>query len=690
MSRFPCSIAWLLLLAAGAAAQTPPSVSTTSLPAASVGVPYTATLTASGGTPPYTWSISGAIPPGLTVFTSGLISGTPTVSGSFTFTAIVNDARLFNAVKTLTLTVSGQTSRLAIVTTSPLPTGVVGQSYQQTLTATSGTPPYQWSAGAGLPAGLSLNASTGEITGTPTADGTFSFTVQVRDTSQNTASSTFSLRITANPLTITTLSPLFNGTVGVAYAQTFSASGGRTPYSWSVLSGDTGGLTLDPSSGTLRGTPQNAGTLSFTIQVTDGAGNRASQQFSITVNPPALSLTASGQMPSGTAGSAYNQPFPVVPTGGTPPYTWSLNGSVPGLDFDSVNVALTGTPSSAGTFPITLQVRDSTGQTASRPFTITIGATALTITTARQLPDVTFNSSVSQQLAGAGGVPPYTWSASGLPAGLAIDSRSGLISGTAIAAGSFSFAVSIADNALNRFSDRFTINILLPATPPVTISGLPAVVTAAQQYPVQISLGAPFPTAITGQALLSFAPDNGPADRTVVFSTGGTTANFTIDAGSTTPVFSQPLMVQTGTVSGTIGISLRLQAGVTDITPSPAPVMSAQLARAAPTVKGVQVSRTASAISIAITGYSTSREVLQIVYAFSAANGQTLQPGASSITVPVETLFTNWFQDGSNAAYGSQFVFTLPFTIQGDPNAVTPVSVTVTNRQGPTTFNITP
>src|SRR5206468_620014 len=122
----------------------------------------------------------------------------------------------------------------------------------------------------------------------------------------------------------------------------------------------------------------------------------------------------------------------------------------------------------------------------------------------------------------------------------------------------------------------------------------------------------------------------------VQFSSGGTVASFTIPAGSTTADVTTA--VQTGTVAGTITVSLRLQAGGIDITPNPAPTATAQIARAAPVIRSVQANRNGNTINLVVTGYSTAREITQAVFAFSAASGQALQPSASSITVDLNTL----------------------------------------------------
>ena len=220
----------------------------------------------------------------------------------------------------------------------------------------------------------------------------------------------------------------------------------------------------------------------------------------------------------------------------------------------------------------------------------------------------------------------------------------------------------------------------LPPGPGVTISGLPGTAAPAQQYTLRLETDSVYPAPINGQAILSFSPDTGPADRTIQFSTGGTTATFDIPTGSTTA--SAPLAIQTGTVSGTITISLRLEAGGIDITPSPAPTITSQVARAAPVIRSVQVNRNGSTINIVVTGFSTAREVTQARFAFNAASGQTLAPSASSITVDANSLFGNWFLDPANSQFGSVFIFTQPFTIQGDATAVIPASVTLTNRIG--------
>ena len=676
------------LLSTVLSAQNPLTIVNNSFPVGAVGQGYAQALSATGGIQPYTWSATGQIPPGLVLNSVGTISGTPRTGGTYAFALKVADANNASVSKALSIIITGPGPTPLTVTTTTLPSGTVGQSYSQTLAATGGTPPYQWAVGTGFPTVLTLDAATGTVSGTPTAAGTFSFLVQVTDSAKTSATGTVSLTINNPPLNITTLAPIFSGTVGVPYVQTFRASGGNPPYTWTIVSGNPGGMILNPSTGDLQGTPQTAGTFNFTVQAADRLGATATQSFSLVVNPPTLAVTVASSLPAGTVGVPYNQKLPVVANGGTPPYTWSLiAGSVPGLSFDPSSLMIAGTPSTAGAFNFTIQATDSANLTATRSLSLTVNPASLSITTARQLPDARLNQPYAQLIAASGGLPPYRWSSNGLPAGLTINSTTGQITGTPTAAGSFGIAITVSDSALANFSDRFTLAVNLPSGPGVAISGLPDTAAPAQQYTLYLETDSAYPAPINGQAILSFSPDTGPADRTIQFSTGGTTATFDVPTGSTTA--SVPLAVQTGTVSGTITISLRLEAGGIDITPSPAPTITAQVARAAPVIRNVQVIRTGNTINIVVTGFSTAREVTQARFAFNAAAGQTLAPSASSITVDANSLFGNWFLDPTNSQFGSVFVFTQPFTVQGDATAVIPVSVTLTNRIGSADVNIT-
>jgi hypothetical protein len=179
---------------------TPLVISTQSLATGAVGVSYSAGVTATGGTPAYTWSIaSGSLPPGLSLNSAtGSITGTPTTSGNYGFTVQVTDSS--SPLQTAMASLSISIPPLAISTQS-LAIGTVGVSYSAEVAATGGTPAYTWSIASGsLPPGLSLNSATGSITGTPTTSGNYGFTVQVTDSSslQQIATATFSIVIASS------------------------------------------------------------------------------------------------------------------------------------------------------------------------------------------------------------------------------------------------------------------------------------------------------------------------------------------------------------------------------------------------------------------------------------------------------------------------------------------------------------
>jgi sugar lactone lactonase YvrE len=184
----------------------PLSLTAAALPRGATGVSYTQTLAATGGLPPYAWSVAaGALPAGLTL-AAGAISGAPTASGIFSFTVQVADSAGLSVSRSFTISVSA--GALAVVTTPPLPQGAVGAAYSQTLSDSGGTPPdTNWTVAAGgLPPGLNLSSS-GVLSGTPTVNGAYTFTAQVTDSAGATASGSFQLTITLAAYEVGDVSP---------------------------------------------------------------------------------------------------------------------------------------------------------------------------------------------------------------------------------------------------------------------------------------------------------------------------------------------------------------------------------------------------------------------------------------------------------------------------------------------------
>jgi sugar lactone lactonase YvrE len=187
---------------------------------------------------------------------------------------------------------------------------------------------------------------------------------------------------TVPALSITTPSPLLQGTVGAAYSQPLSASGGSTPYTWSVASGSLpAGLTLN-GGGTIFGTPTSAGSSSFTVQVRDSAGTAVTASFALTVAPAPLTIATNSPLPAASVGIPYSQTFSA--TGGSAPYTWTMTsaGLISGLTFSGTGI-LSGTPAVAGTYSFNIQVWDKASVTVNKPFTLVVaaGGAAAIITT---------------------------------------------------------------------------------------------------------------------------------------------------------------------------------------------------------------------------------------------------------------------------------------------------------------------
>ena len=262
------------------------------------------------------------------------------------------------------------------VTTASLPVATRGVAYSQTLAGTAGTTPYTWSVSSGsLPAGLSLNATSGVISGTPSPTATTtSFTVSAVDAASpaQRGSKSFTVTVAADPVSITTAS-LAAATRGVAYNQTLQASGGTPTYAWSVVAGSLpGGLVLDPSSGVISGTPAVASTSgSFTVGMTDSSATVQSATKVLSIDVADLVSVNTTTLANATTTVLYSSTL--TASGGTGTFTWAVTaGSVPaGLTLSSTGL-ISGRPTTAGTSSFTVRTTDTAGRTAGQALSITV------------------------------------------------------------------------------------------------------------------------------------------------------------------------------------------------------------------------------------------------------------------------------------------------------------------------------
>jgi Putative Ig domain len=331
-----------------------------------------------------------------------------------------------------------------------VPEGVVGQDYSHRFEGEGGCGlPYQFRVlSGGLPPGLSL-LDDGELVGIPTQGGRWSFWLELSDEDPPSepwclprkSERAFTVNVAADLAVTTESAP--PATVGTPYSLSSSSEGGNGTRTWSLASGELPpGLTLNPSSGAIAGTPTAAGVYEFRVRVSDGS-RLASKQFTVPVREP-LAVQASS-VPAAEVGVPIAA-VKLAATGGSSAKAWRLDGTLPrGLTFDARSGAITGTPEVAGSFAVKVGVSDSEGRTAGVDLTIAVSP-RLTIAPTRLEPARTsrpYRATVTT----LGGVEPIKFEllSGRLPAGVRLDPRTGALTGKPRTAGSYRLAIGARD-----------------------------------------------------------------------------------------------------------------------------------------------------------------------------------------------------------------------------------------------------
>ena len=411
------------------------------------------------------------------------------------------------------------------ITTTSLPAGTTGSAYSATLSASGGDGTNTWDV-SGLPSGLSLTDDT--ISGTPDAAGTSTVTVSVL--SGDGSSDSVDLELVVGAPVFVTTSSLDDGSTSAAYSATLAASGGTTPYTWSIVTGSLpAGLTLGGD--TISGTPTTAGTSTFTVQVTDSIGRTDTAELSITTTQ-SLTSTASGEiLGGGTVSGTFEATHaedgvvqtigerdsggrrqnrydwmdhtwivPVAPgtntltivarwndagdsdTGARFEWfdgsTWNPIGTVDSSSNSELS-AIIGVPSVA---EIRVRVRDN-DQTPGNRSNDSVDVDFIGITgdgetppptiVTTGFPDATRNAEYTASVEVSGGTAPLAWSitSGSLPNGLSLDTTTGLISGSATSLGTSSFTIGVSDGDGRTDSASFSITVVdVPVATTMTTS----------------------------------------------------------------------------------------------------------------------------------------------------------------------------------------------------------------------------
>jgi hypothetical protein len=625
------------------------SFTTASVAAGTYNTAYSATVAATGGAGTLTYSLaSGVLPAGLSLSAAGSISGTPTATGTSTFTLKAADAFGDSATKGYSIAVAYPA--LSITTNPSLPAGIVGGSYSQTLAATGGSGTgytYAVTTGTVLSAvGLTLS-SAGAIAGMPAvAETAGTFTVQVTDSASNKATAQFSLTVYP-ALSIATVSLPYS-VVGTAYTATLAAKGGSgTGYSYTVTSG-TGlsatGLSLS-AAGTISGAPTATETaIPVTVQVADSAGDKATATFSITIYPSFAITTSS--LASGIVGKAYTATIAASGGSGTG-YTYTVTSgtglSAVGLSL-SAGGTIAGTPTTtetAGSFSV--QVTDSLGEKTSATLSLTIYP-VLSIATA-SIPNGLVGTAYTATLATSGGSGSgYSYtvtSGTGLSAvGLSLSSA-GAISGTPTTTETAApFAVQVTDSAGNKASANLALTIA-PAFSITTTS---------------------VPSGIVGKAYAA-----------TIVASGGSGSGYTYKVTSGTGLSGVGLSLSTaGAITGTPNATETAAAFTVQVTDSASNKTSAQFTLTINPV--LSVTTTSVPNGTVGTAYSTT-------LAASGGTGSgyiwSITSGTSSLSNVGLSLANDGIISGTPTAIESASSFTVKVTDSGGFTASKTFSITV-------------
>ena len=632
---------------------------------ATVGTPYSVALLATGSSSGYVWSVDDlySLPPGIGLSPSGQLAGTPVSPGTYIFNLHARTSALSTTQPAQSLCrMTVQPAAVQMTSGCSLPNATVGVPYSQLLSTDGGYGPYQYSLVGQLPLGLALTPD-GLVAGTPLVADTFSFQVSVSDRRGGQTSQACSVTVNAPAFKLASVCPLPAAVTGSSYDRKLPNG-----YVWSLSGTLPSGLSLSPD-GDISGIPMSSASSRFLLIATDPSGNQAGQICSLAVTTGPLAITGC-PLPDAASGESYQGSLNAL--GGSAPYTFTSSGTLPPGITISTTGFVSGSSTSAGSYPFNVTVREASGQTFTQACSLNVAPTVLHITTACPLPDAKLGQSYSAQIQAAGGVAPYQFDFFGyLPDGLQVSSD-GTLSGTPTALGGEAFLVRVTDALSKTTSAPCSVGVGLPAVPQIRITGLPSVVSpAATNVAVTAQLTAPYTQPIYGQFTLNVSPNThsseptaNEADPRLRFANGQAAMYFVIPAGSTQ--VSLPL-VSTGTVASTVLVSLdKLGSANVDLPLHPTPAIFS-IAQAAPVVTSACYTRTQTGVNVQVNGYSTTRELTRAEVAI----------GPDAFKTDVSGIAASYFAAAETIRAGGSFALTLPYQTDLGPND--PISTATIN-----------
>ncbi|HQR34175.1 MAG TPA: putative Ig domain-containing protein, partial [Blastocatellia bacterium] len=442
------------------------TITPATLTAGTAGTSYNQSLSASGGITPYTFSQgSGSLPTGLSLSGSGVISGVPTQTGTFTFTANVTDNQGCTGSASISLTINCQTITVTAPATN---TGTAGAAFSQSFSQSGGIGTTNFTTASTLPTGITLSTA-GVLAGTPTQTGSFPITVTATDSNGCTGSTNYTLTINCQTITVT--APATNtGTTGTNFSATFTQSGGIGTTNFTTASALPNGITLS-TAGVLSGIPTQTGSFPITVKVTDSNGCTGSANYTLTISCGTITVTAPATN-TGTANAAFSATF--TQSGGIGTTNFTTTSTLPnGITLSTAGV-LAGTPTQTGVFSITVKATDSIGCMGTVNYTLTINCQTITVT-APATNTGTKGSAFSQSFSQTGGIGTITFStASTLPNGITL-STAGVLDGTPTVTGGFPITVTVTDGNGCTGSVNYTLTIVcqtITVTAPAVNSGV--------------------------------------------------------------------------------------------------------------------------------------------------------------------------------------------------------------------------